>query len=87
MAVEQIATAAVALDNSDQPFLRTDIKVTTMFGGIGSSGAMKVAALLTSAQSGSEKMAPSIFSYSNLVHAVSGAVVSFRLFSGVAVEK
>ncbi|KAK7112768.1 peroxisomal membrane protein PMP34-like isoform X2 [Littorina saxatilis] len=47
-----------------------------MFGGIGSSGAMKVAALLTSAQSGSEKMAPSIFSYSNLVHAVSGAVGS-----------
>lgn len=44
--------------------------------GLGGPGAMKVVAALTSAHSESDKVAPAIFSYSNLVHAVSGAVVS-----------
>ncbi|KAL8576629.1 hypothetical protein ACOMHN_025104 [Nucella lapillus] len=67
------AGAHLSLSES-QPFLQ---KLTSRFATmLGSSGAMKVAAVLTSAQTESEKMAPSLFSYSNLVHAVSGAVGS-----------
>lgn len=59
-----------------QPLLRKlTTRLATMLGS-SASGAMKVAAVLTSAQTETEKMAPSLFSYSNLVHAVSGAVGS-----------
>ena len=58
------------------PFLRTlSTRMATMLG-LGGPEAMKVVAALTSAQSESDRMTPTLFSYSNLVHAVSGAVVS-----------
>ncbi|XP_076442207.1 peroxisomal membrane protein PMP34-like isoform X1 [Babylonia areolata] len=64
--------------SDSQPFLRklTSSLATVLGAGVGKSDAMKVVAALTSAQAEGERVAPGLFSYSNLVHAVSGAVGS-----------